>query len=235
MDPTLAIALWAVLFVGTHVAISSNAIRPRLAATVGEQPYRGIYSLVSLATFIPLVIAFGRHKHAGPMLWDLRGVDPLRWLTWLLMLLAFTFLAAGLMNQSPAGMGGAGRKVTPLGVLKLTRHPGFVAFSLFGFAHMLMNGYLGDVIFFATFPALSIIGGIHQDGRKEQELGDYYRKLEAETSFFPGLAIIDGRQTFTAMDLPWTAITVAMMLTVVTLILHPMLFGGNPLATPPPH
>lgn len=235
MDPTAWIALWAVLFVGTHVVISSNAIRPRLVAAVGEQPYRGIYSLVSFATFVPLVIEFARHKHAGAMLWDLRGVGPVRWVSWLLMLLAFIFFAAGLMNQSPAGMGGAGREVTPSGVLKLTRHPGFVAFSMFGFAHMLMNGFIGDLAFFATFPALSIFGGIHQDHRKEQELGESYRKLEAQTSFFPGAAVAAGRQHFGASDIPWIGIMIGMFVTAVILMLHPMIFGGNPLGPPPPH
>ncbi len=233
MNPAIWIAVWAVLFVGTHVAISSNAIRPRLVAALGEQPYRGIYSLVSFATFVPLVIEFARHKHAGAMLWNLRGVEPMRWLAWILMFLAFIFFAAGLLNQSPAGMGGAGRKVTASGVLKLTRHPGFVAFSLFGFAHMLMNGFVGDLAFFASFPALGIIGGIHQDRRKEQELGDSYRELEAETSFFPGAAIVQGRQHLAAADVPWIGIMLGMFAAAVILILHPMIFGGNPLGPPP--
>ena len=89
MDPVASIGLWAVLFIGTHLIISSTSIRPGLIAWVGEQPYRGIYSLVSFATLIPLIVVFAGHKHSGPMLWYAREDAPLRWLTWALMLLAF--------------------------------------------------------------------------------------------------------------------------------------------------
>ena len=78
----------------------------------------------------------------------------------------------------------------PRGLLKITRHPSFVAFSLFGIAHMLMNGWAGDVIFFGMFPALGIIGGMHQDQRKIRELGDRYRDFVAKTSFVPFAALL---------------------------------------------
>ena len=38
---------WAVLFVGTHVLISSNLIRPFLVRRFGEQVFRGVYSVVA--------------------------------------------------------------------------------------------------------------------------------------------------------------------------------------------
>ena len=68
MDAVALIGFWAALFLMTHLGISSAAIRPRLVGAIGEQPYRGIYSLVSFATFVPLVVVFARHKHAGAML-----------------------------------------------------------------------------------------------------------------------------------------------------------------------
>jgi uncharacterized membrane protein len=230
MDPVESILLWAALFIGSHVVISSSAVRPRLIAAIGEQPYRGLYSIVSFATLIPLIIVFAHHKHAGPMLWYLRAVAPLRWLVWLAMLAAFVLLVSGLVTPSPAAIGApAGSVAAPHGLLKVTRHPSFVAFALFGFAHMLMNGWVGDLIFFGTFPALGIIGGKHQDGRKLQDLGESYRMFMAETSFFPGIALVSGRQRWTAADVPWVGIIAGVALTVVTVIVHPWLFGGQPL------
>ena len=67
------IALWAALFLAGHFILSSDAVRGAIAGAVGEQPFRGIYSLVALGTFIPLIYVFGHHKHAGAMLWYLRG------------------------------------------------------------------------------------------------------------------------------------------------------------------
>ncbi len=231
MDPIFAIALWALLFFGTHLLISSRAVRPRLIALVGEQLYPGIYSLVALATFIPLVLAFAHQKHSGEMLWNLRDVAPVRWLVWLLMLFALIIFVASFITPNPGSIGAQGSAKTGAarGVLKISRHPGLVAFSIFGLAHALMNGFVGDVIFFGSFPALSIIGGWHQDARKEKELGASYQQLEGCTSFFPGLALIQGRQHWTSADTPWLAIGIGVVLTALILWLHPRLFGGNPL------
>jgi uncharacterized membrane protein len=234
MDAVFWIGLWAGLFIATHLIVSSSAIRPRLVAAIGALPYRGIYSLISFATFIPLTIVFAHHKHVGPMLWYLRGAAPMRWLAWIMMFAALVVFTASLISPSPSGMGaemsGAARSpITPRGILKLTRHPGFIGLGLFGIAHLLMNGWLGDVMFFATFPALGIIGGIHQDTRKVRELGDSYRQLIAQTSIFPGAALWDGRQHWTAVDTPWVAAAVGAGLTLLVILLHPMLFGGNPL------
>ncbi len=228
MTPVESIALWAALFLVSHLVISSASVRPRLLAAVGEQPYRGIYSLVAFGTLGPLIYVFAYHKHAGPMLWMLRQYDPARWLTWLLMLLAFVFFVASLVNPSPASIGAPSQSAAH-GILKITRHPGFVAFSLFGIAHMLMNGWLGDVIFFGMFPALGVIGGIHQDRRKLRDLGENYRKLMAETSFIPFAAMLSGRQSFTLADVPWIGIAGGAAVTVMVLALHPLIFGGNPL------
>ena len=223
------IALWAALFLAGHFILSSETVRARIAAAVGEQPFRGIYSLVALATFIPMVVAFGYHKHAGPMLWYLRGVAPLRWLVWLMMLLALIMWVASLITPNPGALG-APDNLTPRGILKFTRHPGFVAFAIFGFAHMLMNGWAGDLIFFGTFPALGIFGGLHQDRRKLRSMGERYRRFVEQTSFMPGAALLSGRQhCHPTEDLPLLAIVIGTMLTAVLVAIHPWAFGGHPL------
>ncbi len=229
MDETVWIALWAVLFIATHLIISSSAVRPWLTKAVGEQPYRGIYSLIAFATIGPLVYEFARNKHAGPLLWALRAVPPFRGLAWLLMLTALILLVGSFITPNPGGMGAPAGRSEPRGLLKITRHPGFVGFTLFGIAHMLMNGRAGDVIFFGLFPALGIIGGMHQDQRKIRELGDRYRQFVAKTSFVPFAALIGGRVRWTGGDMPWAAIGIGVLLTVVIVMLHPMIFGGHPL------
>ena len=145
-----------------------------------------------------------------------------------MMLAALIFLIAGLLNPNPATIGAPAKRRVG-GILKITRHPSFVAFTLFGLAHMLMNGWAGDLLFFASFPALGILGGLHQDWRKLHEIGEPYRRFVAQTSFFPGAALIDGRQRWRNDDIPWVAIGIAVVATVIIVTLHPTLFGGAPL------
>jgi uncharacterized membrane protein len=231
MKPVIEIAMWSSLFVGIHLLISSQGVRPRLIEAIGAQAYRGVYSLAAIATLTAMIIVFAHHKHAGAMLWYLRDSEPARLLTWLMMFAALIILVAGVIKPAPSSMvapadnSAGGTK----GVLKLTRHPAFVGFSLFGFAHMLMNGWAGDLIFFGAFPALGILGGISQDRRKLLEVGENYRRLVKSTSFFPGAALISRRQRWTAADTPWTAIGIGLAMGVVLVLFHPYLFGGSPI------
>jgi uncharacterized membrane protein len=230
MDATVWIALWAALFLGTHFALSWDAVRSQLINAVGLQGFLGIYSVVAFATLGPLIYEFASHKHAGPILWYVRANGPIRWFTWILMYLALVLFVASLINPNPGGLGAPKTSSSePRGVLKITRHPGFVAFTLFGLAHMLMNGWAGDVIFFGTFPALGIFGGLHQDARKLRELGESYLEFKAKTSFVPFAALINGRQRWTSADMPWAAIGAGTVLTIAIVALHPIIFGGHPL------
>ncbi|MGA2410676.1 MAG: NnrU family protein [Candidatus Binataceae bacterium] len=228
MEPVIGIAFWAILFIVTHLILSSQAVRPRLIAILGEQPFRGVYSVVAFATLIPLIIVFARHKHAGPMLWYLRDIGAVRALAVIMMAAALIFLASAFVTPNPAGIG-APNDARVRGMLKLTRHPSFVAFILFGLAHMLMNGWLGDLFFFGAFAVLGVAGGFHQDSRKRRDLGGQYQHFIAETSFFPGVALATGRQRWSAADMPWAAIGIGAALVVVLLLVHPYVFGGNPL------
>src|SRR5258708_16897680 len=119
MDATIWIALWAAAFLGSHLIISSSAMRARLISAVGAQPYRGIYSLVAAATLGPLIYEFARNKHAGPLLWYLRADAPIRWLAWILILTAFILFVGSFITPNPGGMAAPGGGTEPRGLLKI--------------------------------------------------------------------------------------------------------------------
>jgi uncharacterized membrane protein len=144
------------------------------------------------------------------------------------MCVAMIFFAGSFVTPNPGAIGAPG-DARVRGILKITRHPSFVSFILFGFAHMLMNGWVGDLFFFSSFALLGVVGGIHQDNRKLHELGEPYRRMIAETSFVPGAALIAGRQRVTASDIPWTAVGIGFAMAIALIIFHPYLFGGHPL------
>src|SRR5499433_1585642 len=71
MSPGVTIGLLWLGFAGSHLVLSSLPVRQRLIARIGENAFRGLYSLVAFAYFIPLVWIYFRHKHAGSTLWTL--------------------------------------------------------------------------------------------------------------------------------------------------------------------
>jgi uncharacterized membrane protein len=161
------------------------------------------------------------------MFWNLRAEQAVRGLTWILMFAALILLVAGLINPNPAALGAAAR-TRPTGILKITRHPSFVAFAAFGLAHLLMNGWAGDIIFFGGFVVLGIAGGIHQDRRKSREIGAAYREFLSATSFVPGAALLSRRTRWSHADMPWTAAAIGIAAGIVLVTFHPLMFGGSP-------
>src|SRR5688572_29479656 len=118
----LIAALW-LAFAGSHMALSSRRWRPRIVAALGDEfRFQGLYSLVALVIFVPLVAIYFRHKHEGPYLGTLAGLPGLRWLMFIGMGAAFALLVAGLARPSPASMvPGASTEVR--GIFHVTRHP----------------------------------------------------------------------------------------------------------------
>jgi len=61
---TEILLLWAA-FTATHLGLASVRVEPRLRAKLGDGPFLGLYSLVALAIFIPLVWIYLANRHAG--------------------------------------------------------------------------------------------------------------------------------------------------------------------------
>jgi uncharacterized membrane protein len=226
METTLLIGGFWAAFAGTHVWLSSARTRAALIERVGAQPFQGIYSLVALATFVPLVWIFATHKHAGPLLWMTIGPPALaRLVNYVLMAVALMLFVASLLPSStpPSSMLARG-PATAHGIVRITRHPMLAGFGLFGIAHLLVNGSLGDMLFFGGFPLYAWIGGRHQDSRKMQTVPGY-ETLVATTSIVPFAAILAGRQRLVARELPIAALAAGLLVTVLLRLYHHRIFG----------
>jgi len=175
-------ALW-VLFAATHMALSSQRFRPRLVARLGARGFQGVYSLVALAIFVPLVATYYAHKHTGPYLWTLSQLPGVRWLGYALMGAALVLVVAGLVQPSPAGMVPARPEVR--GVARITRHPVLMGFGLWGLAHLLLaTVHASELAFFSGFAIFAVVGCEHQDARKLAS-SESYRAFHAATPFLP--------------------------------------------------
>jgi uncharacterized membrane protein len=220
MSPVLAIVLLWVGFAGSHLVLSSVPVRQRLTARIGEPRFRGLYSLLAFAFFIPLTWVYFANKHAGPLLWTPMHGPAVRWIVYAGMGLAFVLLAASFVQPSPASV--VPGDTTPKGVLRLTRHPLLMAIAVFGLVHLLPNAHAADVAYFAGFPLFATIGAWHQDQRKLVTVPKF-REFYERTPFFP----FTGRHTLRGMvELPLVAVGVGALLAVTVRYFHGSLFGG---------
>ena len=221
MSPTARIVLLWAGFAATHIALSSVRLRGGLVARLGERPFQGLYSLVAFAFFVPLVVTFFRHKHAGRWLWVVERGPALRWTLYVGMAVAFVLLVASFVRPSPAAI--VPGDPTPHGVYRLTRHPLIMALALFGALHVLPNGTTADVAFFGGFVAFGLLGAWHQDRRKLALGTPGFERFHAATPFLP----FTGRDTLRGLrELSPAIVGAGIALTVVVRWLHPSWFGG---------
>lgn len=221
MTAALVIAgLW-LAFGATHMGLSSQRLRPRLVATLGAGGFAGVYSGVALAIFASLVWFYFAHKHTGPLLWSIPVGTGLRWALYAGMGVAFVLVVGGLVQPSATSMAGGDTRVR--GLHRLTRHPLFMGFGLFGLLHLVPNGWASDVAFFAGFPAFAVLGCRHQDQRKLASGGEDFRRYHAETPFLP----FSGRETLRGLrELSPAALVGGIVLTVLLRWFHAPLFAG---------
>ncbi len=224
MDAALEIAgLWAA-FTASHVGLSSLRVRPKLVGALGEVAFLGLYSVVALAIFVPLMWLYFTHKHEGPALWLLPRGPLLSWTLYLAMAVALVLLVASFVNPSPAGMA-PNASSTPRGVHWITRHPLVMAFVVFALAHLLPNGFASDVAFFGGFAAFALIAAAHQDSRKRVAGPAGYAEFAAATPFLP----FTGSRTLQGLrELSPIALGAGVALAILIRFFHSSWFGGNP-------
>jgi len=184
-----ALALATLAFVGSHLLLS-HPLRPALAARLGERGFLILYSLVALATFAWIIVAYRRGSDAGA-LW----VAPYQYWPFASLLMLFaSILLVGSLVGNPAHPG-AGRRAgaAPRGVYAITRHPMNWSFLLWALVHASLSGSPRNLIVAGGIFVLALLGSIGQDRKKERLLGDAWRDWEARTSFVPFGAAVAGK------------------------------------------
>jgi len=219
--------LWWLLFGGFHLLLSSGPVRGRLIEGVGLKTFKGVYTLIALATFFGLFWTYFHGKHAGPLLFD-RSL-PARHITELVMLLSVLFLSLAHGSKSPATTAAdmtGDRPSSPTGIHRITRHPLNTGFALFGLAHMLVNPTVGDWIFWGGFPVFAVLSAIHQDRRMLASESPEFRSFYEQTSFVPFAAILSGRQRMAWSELRWRGVAIGVVIYVGLRLIHPHAMGG---------
>ena len=159
-------------------------VEPKLRAKLGDAPFLGLYSVVALAIFVPLMTIYFGNRHAGPWLWVVTVGPVLRALLYLGMTLGLVLAVGSLLRPSPASLvPNAPAEVR--GVYRVTRHPLVLGLALIWALHLIPNASTADVAFFGGFLAFSLAGARHQDLRKLHAGDAKIREFIGATSFLP--------------------------------------------------
>ncbi len=130
------------VFLGVHsLRIFADGWRTAQIARMGRLPWRGVYSLVSLAGFALIVWGFGMARLDPIMVWA--PPTYMRHVAALLVLIAFILVTAAYVPGN--------------GIKSRVGHPMLAGVKLWAFAHLLANGTLNDIILFGTFLIWAIV------------------------------------------------------------------------------
>ncbi len=150
--------LGLVLFLGVHsVRIVADGWRSAAIARLGAGPWKGVYSLLSLAGFALVCWGFGLAREQPLLLWQ--PPTAMRHLAGLLTLLAFILVAAAYV---------------PRNLLKARlHHPMLLGVKSWALAHLLANGTLAHVVLFGSFLAWAVVDFI-VSRRRDRAQGTVY-------------------------------------------------------------
>ncbi len=130
------LALGLAIFLGLHsTRIVAEDGRAKAIARLGEGPWKGVYSLLSLIGFVLIVWGFARARWDAPFLW----APPIwaRHTALTLMLISFILLAAYLFKRSHIAV--------------TVHHPMVWGVGVWGAGHLLANGSAADLLLFGAF------------------------------------------------------------------------------------
>jgi uncharacterized membrane protein len=182
-------------FVALHLLVSGTAVRGAVVQSIGEGPYRGLFSLGSLAALVWMSVAYGRiEPDASAVLWS----APPWWGTALgpvVNLVAFVFIVVGASTPNPTAMQEdlVHDTESTRGFVRISRHPMLMGFVLWSAYHMSANGDVGSLVFFGTFFITGLLGPRAIDAKRAKKLGAAWGPFVEKTSVVPFAAILQGR------------------------------------------
>jgi uncharacterized membrane protein len=138
----IVLLLGLALMLGVHsTRIFADDWRGSQIARLGEKPYKGIYSLLSLVGIVLIVWGYGQTRMTPVDVW----MPPLwtRHLAALLMLVSFVLLVAAYVPGTR--------------IRRAVGHPMVLGVKTWALAHLLSNGRLSDIVLFGSFLVWAVV------------------------------------------------------------------------------
>lgn len=132
--------LGLVVFLGAHVFVSMRDERAAIISKIGQGPYRGLFSLVSIVGIVLIGYGFASYRSAGlipvwyPPPWTRHIVEALMWPASIMVAAAYI----------------------PGNIKRVLKHPMLAGVKTWAFAHLCANGDLGGIILFGSVLAWAV-------------------------------------------------------------------------------
>jgi uncharacterized membrane protein len=221
----LSLVLAAIFFTGLHLGLAGTRLRDRAVAALGQAGYRGAFALASVIGLAWLVTAYNRAPYVG--IWGM-----FEWwkpLAINLMLPASLLVVIGLTTPNPTSVGQEGRLTQPAqGIVRVTRHPFLTGVGLWALVHLIGNGDVASLVFFATWAIVAFAGTVSIDQKRRRLLGAAWEPFAARTSIIPFAAIVAGRNRFDASEIGLWRWGVALAAYALMLGVHSPIIGVSP-------
>jgi len=134
--------LGLILFLGMHsMRVFGEGPRSALQARLGAGGYKGVYTVVSLAGLVLIVMGYAATRENPQIVW----IAPIwtRHLAALLTLVAFVLLAAAYVPGNA--------------IKARLHHPMVLGVKVWALSHLLANGMLADILLFGGFLAWAVM------------------------------------------------------------------------------
>jgi uncharacterized membrane protein len=136
--------LGLVAFLGGHAFATYRTERAAVIGRIGEGPYKGLFSLVSLAGIVLIVYGFGLYREAGPIeIWH-----PPAWTRHVTVALVWPAAICVVASYIRGD------------IQRVLKHPMLVGVKLWALAHLIANGDLGGIILFGSILAWAVFDRI---------------------------------------------------------------------------
>lgn len=155
----LILVLGLILFLGVHsTRIFAEGWRTQTISRLGEMPWKGIYSAVSIIGFALIIWGFGIARQQPVVLWS--PPVAMKHLNSLFTVLAFILIAAAYVprNQIKARL----------------HHPMVLGVKLWAFGHLLATSTLASAVLFGTFLLWAILD-FRAARKRDRALGTVYQ------------------------------------------------------------
>ncbi|HEX7636526.1 MAG TPA: NnrU family protein [Noviherbaspirillum sp.] len=131
--------LGLVLFLGIHLVPTLPAFRNKLFAKLGEKRYKGMFSVISAAGLVLIVIGYARAP-SEPRLFNPYPAAIM--IAPLAMVISFILLAAANMKTH---------------IRRMVVHPMLIGVGIWAIVHLLANGHAKATVLFGAFLAYAVL------------------------------------------------------------------------------